>query len=876
MLDRIPTRVVGALFLVISSFCSARGGNPVNERLTFTGASVPGATAVTFNNGVYSFQYSGDENLTYTLDLNDPKVKGGRLSFKELTSDSIPLDGAGVIYHDLGGLYWFPNDLYSKTSLVGHYSLGTAVVIDYSLVFNGVHPYRVIVGLVQKQLLVRVIDPTGNLSNLNNFSGFYFGQTSKVETPRVIHMQGAVAEPIVLFRNGSLHFFTANMLDMFQSNASDYGIVDAFHPEAGADWIKLYYDTIAQYKPGSNGLLAAPLDDTFIVIVTSKIKDALLTSTAPPSPYHLMLSTRMFFDAPEKVWSYYSGMFDLYESLGMNNLAGYFFNWSAGGIDSPAGTNVGPDWAPALDQANFQAMLAKGTSKGALLGAYSSFNCLPPGAPPSVADPANLVKDAFGNLKYYQQLGFPLLSVEASAVFAASESSKMHALGMNAAYLDIHTYGTISKGPDGDHLDQQASTLYSKSNRRAFVAQKNWFESLRSTMQGPLMGEGSIATQNTNMEFLWHGYVDSVQRVINTGSGKQALDMATNSPDTPSNWPIIPEYEWRVAASRQVNHGNGFYERFFNAGDGSTIVNSSKQIITPLSQEARDLYNAMAIVYGHAGFIETNGTQTPGAEGYVTHAAAADTYFMTNALQAFYFLVPVAQIYYYYQGSFKTFEQVVFKTENTDAFRHIPILVVFKNGMHLYVNSGGGALSVTENNVTYSLPGKTGWLAYCPGFITAFSAIPPTTGGKRIDYCNATGQYEYFNGRGAVTGYGSLSNPNKTIQYKVFSSNLTVTQDASGDLQPVLGAAPTLVQVDLVAPEVSTKVDGRLGVLAIGSYSNNSFRDLTTLVKWTSSNPLVATVNSSGVVEARGTGIVTIGATAPGSVLVNPVTITIH
>lgn len=863
------------LFTTLAS-ASVFGAEIATDRLTFTGATAPGVNSITFENNVYSFRFVGDETITYQLDLSDPKVQGAQIIVKELTSDCRPIDGGGFCYRAPGNAVWFPKDLYKKTTLVSHGVSGNTVTLDYLLTFNGPHPVRYQYTLEGKVLRVRVTDPIGNLQYIDNFAGLHFGETTGVENPIPIHMQGALAQPLILFRKGTQHYFTANMLDMFQSNAADYGIVDTFNPQKGADWIRHNFDTVVQYKLLSNGKLAAPLDDTFFVVATGRVKDALITSTAAPSPYHSLLATRCFINAPEKVWSYYSGMFDLYESLGMYNIAGYFFKWSASINDPPANQNVGPDWAPAMDSANFSAMLAKGKKFGALLGAYQAYNCLPPTAPAQVSNAAQLVKDSSGNTKPYLQLGFPLVGVEAAGQRALAEGQAMVDLGMNAAYLDIHTYGSISKGPDGDHLDQSASSPWAKTNRVAFLSQKSWFDEMRTLTQGPLMGEGSIGTPNTNMEFLYYGVVDSVQRVINTGAGKQSIEFPAGSLSTPTLWPIIPEYEWRVAARHQVNHGNGFYDRFFHVGDGPAIVNpTTKKVITPLTQEARDLYQAMALAYGHAGFIMTNGTQTPTAQGYLTHATAADTYFLTNALQPFLFISPTIAIHYYYQGAWRTFEQILFQAESINPFRQIPVAITLASGARVYVNNGPSSLTVTVEGLTYVLPPRTGWIANVPGWVLAFSAIPPTTGGKRIDYVKAAGQYEYLNGRGNVTSYGSLSTPHKRLVYKVHTAGISVIENASGVLETTTSTPPTMATIFVLPTAAQLEVGDRSGVRAMAYYSNGSFRDVTTLYKWTTSNPQIAEVNNSGVVVARAVGNVTISVAGPAGVNVMPLTFVI-
>jgi hypothetical protein len=586
----------------------------------------------------------------------------------------------------------------------------------------------------------------------------------------------------------------------------------------------------------------------------------------------------MFIDGTASVWSNYDVMYDKFASYGMFNLAGYFFfQWTAGAKDLPAPSNVGPDWSPAFDAGNFQSLLQHGTSLGTLLGAYTAFDCLPPTAPASVSDPTEIVVDSNGAQKTYNGFGFPLLGVEAAGKHAQTETGKLKALGANLVYLDIQTYGSIPKGPDGGHLDQKATSPWSKTMRQGYAAQKGWFNQMRGTLVGPLLGEGSIGTPNANMEYLYNGYVDSVQRTINTGGGDKAADLPAGSPFAPTNWPIIPEYEWRVAAKRQVNHGNGFYDRFFGPSDGLSIVQSDGNPSYPLSQNALDLYQAFLISYGHAGFLITNGTDTP--QDYLSYAQAAQIYFMSNALQALYFASPIAGIHYANQGEWKTFEQIISATESLDSFRHVPVRLDFENGLRITVNNGAGPLTMVDGGLTYTLPADTGWYASMGnGWFRAFSAIPPGTNGKRIDYVKATGQYEYFNGRGQVSGYGGITTSTKRSKWTITPMNSTVTEDSAGKLGVSTGTPPDLLNVALLpADDLHLHPGDQAGLKSVANFKNGGLFDFTTLLTWYSTKPGVAKVNQAGVVTAVSSGKAKIIAVGIGGALVStPVTVFVN
>ena len=90
---------------------------------------------------------------------------------------------------------------------------------------------------------------------------------------------------------------------------------------------------------------------------------------------------------PSSNWASYDAMFDLYLSVGMYSLAGYFFlDWTSSAVDPPSTASVGPDWMPAKDPDKFAPLMQHASWLGHLVGAYTAFNCMPDSAPGSVWD----------------------------------------------------------------------------------------------------------------------------------------------------------------------------------------------------------------------------------------------------------------------------------------------------------------------------------------------------------------------------------------------------------------------------------------------------------------------------------------------------------
>ena len=345
---------------------------------------------------------------------------------------------------------------------------------------------------------------------------------------------------------------------------------------------------------------------------------------------------------------------------------------------------------------------------------------------------------------------------------------------------------------------------------------------------GPIAGEGSIATDVSSRVWMWAGYCDSVQRVINSASGLSGGNLhPAGSPLAPTNWPVIPEYEVRVMSRIQANHGNGYFDRFFGKSDGPGIVDMQTGFpIIPLTEAALDKYRAYVLTYSKMTHFECNGPYN-GLGNYLTFNGMLKSYYLCLALQKRYYEGAVAQIEYMYQGQLQTFESIVFQTETCDTFRHPQIKETFSNGVELYVNHSPSAWSITADGVAYVIP-EDGFVAVQPGtgFI-AFSAIPPSTGGQQIDYCYAPNEYEFFDGRGAISGYGNLDTAGVNhLKFLNFVHNVTGTETVSGAITLSNGTPPTVVRVDIVPAQLTILARKRRGMKAIATYSSDADRRL--------------------------------------------------
>ncbi len=863
--------------LALAAF-AGRSAAQSGDHLVHLGQDAPGTVSVTLQGLVYHLTFTGDETLDYQINLADHPVTRGILRVYEASSASWPIHDGGAGWMLASGIVGAPQHLAQYTTLTGHSHTSDSVVMDFAdNVDGGSHHRRYTFTLRGKSLVIHVQDLDGLTSYLSNFCGLLGGPTLDMESPEYLPIQGALATPIVSFLNGSQRWFYGEVLDLPASHAADY-FLDMDPIPSGATSVMASMHTFNGYKRQSNGRICAPLDDTISITISTRLRDVLATPTQPVSPYRELLESRMMLALPNSHWADYTALWNAFESWGLDDIAGYFFHWSASSPDTQAGEQLGPDWYPAIDAVNFSSMAHAGTAKGYLLGGYMAFNIMPPTAPPGVWDPAEIARtDTFAN-KLSVQYGLPMLATTASQVHASRECNLASQIyGLNMAYLDIQTYASPSKGADGDHLDQVAGSRLASTLQRALYEQKRWMRRMSDTYHGPLVGEGSIATRDSNMEWLWAGYCDSVQRVINTDRGIHASEMPAGDPASPTLWPVIPEFELRVMQHLQVNHGNGFPDRFFSRSDGAGFVNmTTGQPLYPMNEAMLDRYRVYEITYGKSSYIQCNGV-FDGVGNYTRIADVLKEYYLMNELQRRYLESGIRGIDYFDGSAYKTVEQMLGASGSTTPLRDPRLHLRYANGLEVYLNHKNTPWSVTIAGTSYTIP-EDGFVAVQPGTgFVAFSAAAPGTGGARIDYCNAPGRYEFFDGRGAVNAYGGVDTGGlKLLRVRNLVHAVTVWETTSGALQTSTGTPPALLNVTVTPANLALQHGERRAVHAIANYAGGIWRDVTMLVDWSSSNASVVAVNDGAALTAFNGGSAQISCTSFGGAPVVPATVVVQ
>ncbi len=879
------------LFTVLAS--PSPGQNPGNESLTLTGAlAKPQHTSgarrrkAAFSSlfprpvsGVVQFKVPGSDPLCYEVDLSDALVQGGFARIYERESDSYPLSKGGMNYRDGNGMERGPDWLQVRCDMEGAWILGrNTLIIDYEDDIaggpgpwgaEGVHRRRYVYQLVGRAMELQVIDLDEDIEGVSNYTGFFYGKTEGTEDPKRVEMLGALANPLIAFDGpANSKWFMGNCVDLFQSGTTQWYLRSV--PIFTADTIDYGMNTFNRYRANSNGELNSPVNDTVTICVSQRVEDCFIRSASPGSPYRDYLSRRMvaLFGAPTTAWTKYEEHLDQYGEWGMDDMIVYVFNyWSSSPADH-LGKNVGPDWYPANDEGAFISLCAKAAQLGINFGALMKFSEFNPATGPPVFNViSDFARDATSVIKTGLQNGLPLFGTAAQGVHSEREHQLVKSnYGVSCAYIDVMTYASPSKGGDGDHVDQVAGSPQGKSLKECIAEQKTWFDEARRITEGPLLGEGSVSSANSNMEWLWGGYVDSVQRVINSGANLRAFQIPASNPRAITRWPVIPEFELHAAKPMQANHGNGFYDRFFGPFDGASFVKPDGTPLNPINPAMHDRYRAYEITYAHTPYVTANGPGDGPTNGnQVLLPQVMQEYYLLVELSNRYFRMPIQNIEYEFNGALQTFEQIWAITEDLLSFRDPKIRLDY-GSLVIYVNHSPSAWAVPNiGGVAYSIP-EDGWVAYdaADGFLS-FSAIPAGLS-SRIDYCLAPGRWEMFNGRGVVAGYGGITTgaPGDVgmLQIQNFVHNITIhekiqTQNPDMSWTPsheiVAGATNAVVSLEVRIDKPRIPRGFWAGAQAIAHYQNGAYRDVTMLVDWTSSAPGLVTVEQCGVLRGQGT-----------------------
>lgn len=371
----------------------------------------------------------------------------------------------------------------------------------------------------------------------------------------------------------------------------------------------------ARYEPKTDGTYNTLVESGYVA-VSPDVGEVLPNIPHPPSPYLQQLGPLVMLD----IWGHHKGTYqgdaELLRTLkdnGVDHLAIISHVWQRYGYDVKL-----PDHLPANpDFGGDEGMIEFGKAAhdcGYTWSLHENYIDLYPDAP-SYRESARVLRaDGTPSPAWYNQ-GTKVqsfgLKCNMALEFAKQNTPEIHKrFKTNAAYLDVHTCV-----PPWHQLDHEAGQPMAAMALAKVKYDTELFQYMRDTHEGPLFGEGAN-------HFYWAGRCDGVEAQVAGGQGHQ---------------PCL-DFDLLKIHPQMVNHGMGYYERWFDAAYGmqwGRNAGSVKQV---------DQYRAQEIAYGHAGFIgnaQTANIQWVAKEHHIMHA-----------VQALYGTAKATQISYEIDGTY--------------------------------------------------------------------------------------------------------------------------------------------------------------------------------------------------------------------------------
>ena len=336
------------------------------------------------------------------------------------------------------------------------------------------------------------------------------------------------------------------------------------------------------------------LQESGYIAVSPNVVEVLPNLPSSPSPYMAELGPRIMLD----IWGHRDGTYEgdaenlrELKDNGVDHLAIISHVWQRYGYDEKL-----PDHIPANPQfGGDDGMKVFGKAAndcGYLWSLHENYTDLYPDAPSYDATARVLRADGSPSPGWLntgtgvQSFG---IKTTRSIGFAKQNSPEIHArYGTTAAYLDVHTCVPPWNQVDHDAAQPMAAMMLSRMQHETAL-----FQYERDTHEGPLFGEG-------NNQFFWAGRCDGVEAQVSGGE---------------DHVPFL-EFDLLKLHPQMVNHGMGYYERWFRRGYSHQW---GRDTGTP---EQVDKYRAQEIAYGHAGFIgdaQTANIQWVAKEHHMMH-----------------------------------------------------------------------------------------------------------------------------------------------------------------------------------------------------------------------------------------------------------------
>ena len=690
------------------------------------GADAKGKNVVVKTETGYKFSYeTDDEQITYFIDTENEKVKNGLIhvtaklgKYKEI----VALTDGGTAYRSAKLTDYTPERFAEEADVVFKPTFEDGVLtLDYYETFEEITTHKSYnIYIKGKTLIYEVSSDSTNYKN--GYSQFVLGHAEKIENPRLQTVAYHDDVPVIVVDDS---YFLTTFVDLANSNATSKNVSSGVKKKEQI----AYTGQNTVYGKNTEGTVNA-LGERLYITVSSDILECLSYTSNEKTEYRDLITNKVILD----VWqsdeeARYSTILPYAETYGMEEVLTIFHRWQRDGYDNsnpvffPAsevwGGNAalqktfnalqGYGWMTALhedywfiatDKENeymYEEDLADRLCKSATFQALPGWSNSNTGISGWTILP--------GAMEYYAEKNSPLIK---------------DTFKTNSCFLDV----SGARWPDAARtVTFDASSTMSRSLKQSTKEIAEFFGYLTNMYQGPVFSEG-VGGAEVSFQNAMSGVLDGVERELqghNSGL-------------------IMPDYEVKYIRELAAHQGMGYQRRFY------TISSTSS------SSYPWDIYNSMAIAYGHAGFIQQYEFEQDNI---------LNTYYMFQALQSQYLDTEATVEVAYLDG-----DKEMTLSEATIAgydFYKPRLHITYSNGLEIFMNFEDEDWNVTVEGEKYCLD-RYGYVAVNQS--QDFLQYSCKVNGNRVDYVDCK-EYTYANGRGVETNFGDFV----TCYHKIVKKN---------------------------------------------------------------------------------------------------------
>lgn len=505
-----------------------------------------------------------------------------------------------------------------------------------------------------------------------------------------------VTLPAVLC-NSRLYCFT--LFDWYSTSASQF--------YGGTERVS---ETTALYNGGARYLSLTDgsrnsLRERQFITVSRRFEEVLPNIPNPPSPYAKAVGENLYCHVQGRALDRFQKWLELWrlhKEHGIDHvrMSQHEDAWSDADVacQGPQEFTMTLDAAPEIGDKQLIDYCREVRKLGWLIGLYTNYTDL--SMLGKSWDERNVSKLPNGEWRRVWPPNFamkPLKAVDAEAYFAPRIAKKF---GTNTVYCDVHT----ALAP-WDYVDYEAGTPGAGTLATQFKAYGKLLMNERKAYGGPCYSEG------------WHHWFYA--GLCDGNYGHMGL------PD-PANQPLLVDFDLR-----KIHPLTGTISMWGSWTWGD------------------DYHHMLAsqIAYGHIGFL-------PPADVSI----AARGYYMMQALQSRYHMIPVETILYRAaDGRMLTISEAL----PIGAHKENQVYVKYKNDLEIYANADKQKhWKVSLGGREYDLP-PYGWVAIAPDFLEYSAEFD----GRRIDYCDSPG-YTYMDAGAQPFDFGTIKTAGQLVVRK--------------------------------------------------------------------------------------------------------------